>query len=84
MQTPYRRPRDDSRSNFSKRVRIAIFFVFIGIISITARLFFLMILEHDFYTALAATTQETSGTLTPRRGQIYLSDARTNVTYPWL
>ncbi|OGH64056.1 MAG: hypothetical protein A2821_03570 [Candidatus Magasanikbacteria bacterium RIFCSPHIGHO2_01_FULL_41_23] len=82
MQSSYHRPRDDSRSNFSKRIRVAVFFLFFGIVCIIARLFFLMIIQHDFYTALAATTQETSGTLFPRRGQIYLSDARTGATYP--
>lgn len=72
----------ETGSNQLERITIATWFLFAGIFIIIVRLFFLMVLEHGFYTALAANTHESSSTLLPRRGQIYLSDARTGTPYP--
>ncbi len=72
------------RADFAsvERIKVATWFLFGGIGIIIARLFFLMVLEHGFYTALAANTHESSSTLLPKRGQIFLSDARTGTPYP--
>lgn len=49
---------------------------------IISRLFILMILEHGFYQALAADSQEVISKLVPRRGSIYIQDSRTKQEYP--
>lgn len=64
------------------RIRVAIWIFFGAIVLITVRLFFLMVLQHDFYTALADNAHESSNQLLPKRGQVYLSDARTGVPHP--
>jgi stage V sporulation protein D (sporulation-specific penicillin-binding protein) len=51
-------------------------------LAVIVRLFFLMVLQHGFYTALAKGTQETSAELIPERGQIYVQDSRSKEPYP--
>lgn len=56
--------------------------VLLGAFVIAVRLFFLMVLEHDFYAALAESSHETSQELLPVRGKIFLQNSRTGETYP--
>lgn len=69
-------------ANQPLRITIAVWLFFLGFGLIVARLFFLMVWEHDFYKTLASTVHESSAKLVPKRGQIYLSDARTGVPFP--
>lgn len=46
------------------------------------RLFYLMIMQHDFYTALAAGSQEFYAQLFPVRGSVFVQDSRTGEEYP--
>ncbi len=64
------------------RIQVATWLLFVGIALIIGRLFYLMIWEHDFYTALAASTHETSRALIPKRGEIFIQDSRTGATFP--
>ena len=60
--------------------------VSIGIITIAAlivfRLFFLMVIQHEFYSQLAAGSHELFAKLFPKRGRIYVQDTRTGEEYP--
>src|SRR3990167_4943329 len=49
---------------------------------IIGRLFQLMILQHDFYTALAAGAHEVYAKLIPERGSVLIQDSRTGEEYP--
>lgn len=60
---------------------LAVFFAF-GIFIIISKLFFVMIIQHNFYTALAAGEQEIYAKLFPKRGTISLQDSRTREAYP--
>lgn len=63
------------------RLRIVIFvFIFFSFF-IGARLFYLMILQHDFYIALAAGSHELYSSLYPKRGSILMQDSRTGEEY---
>lgn len=50
--------------------------------AVILRLFFLMVLQHEWYVALAKGTHETTAELVPERGQIYIQDSRTKEEYP--
>lgn len=60
---------------------VAGFFAAVGII-VLARLVMLMIVEHGFYAALAAGSQEVYRQLFPKRGEVFLQDSRTKEEYP--
>ncbi len=60
---------------------IAVCFGIIGII-ICTRLLFLMVVQHQFYEAIAAGSQEIYRQLFPERGNVFLQDTRTNDTFP--
>ncbi len=49
---------------------------------IAVRLFFLMVLEHNFYSTLAIGSHEMSRELFPIRGSIFVQDSRTGEEYP--
>lgn len=49
---------------------------------ITCRLFFLMVLNHQFYADVAAGSHELYAKLFPKRGRIYMQDTRTNEEFP--
>ncbi len=68
------------RSSFS---RLIFFYIFIWLCFglIIARLFFLQVLEHDFYEALASGQQEIYQELIPRRGEVFVRDKDNNL-YP--
>lgn len=53
----------------------------LGVI-VVARLFYVMVIRHDFYVALAAGSQEIYEKLVPQRGEIFLKDLKTDETYP--
>jgi len=64
------------------RIRIASLVFGVAGLVIIVRLFIIMIVQHGFYEALAAGTQEIYAQLIPERGEIYLQDSRTKDTYP--
>ena len=64
------------------RLRIAALAVTVVGLTVIVRLASLMIVQHGFYTALAAGTQETVAKLFPRRGEVYVQDSRTGQQYP--
>jgi cell division protein FtsI/penicillin-binding protein 2 len=68
--------------NPNLRLRLAAIFVVIGAAVVGLRLFGLMILQHSFYTALAAGTQEVYNQLFPTRGEVFIQDSRTGEEYP--
>ena len=49
---------------------------------IIARLFILQIIKHDYYVTMATKSHETTKQITPERGNIYFTDARTHETFP--
>jgi cell division protein FtsI/penicillin-binding protein 2 len=63
-----------SKNKLPFRLRLTVGAVFLFLLAIGARLFILMVLEHDFYTALAKGSQEIYSKLVPQRGKIYLQD----------
>ncbi|MBP7992489.1 MAG: penicillin-binding protein 2 [Candidatus Magasanikbacteria bacterium] len=78
---PQRRAANSGPVDFN-RIQVATWFLFAGIGIIVMRLFFLMVWQHDFYIALAASAHETSSTLTPKRGEIFIQDSRTGAAFP--
>lgn len=84
---PYRRIKSRSsvevRQDYKdSRIKImAIAFTLLAIFVI-ARLFGLMVLQHSFYTALAAGAQDVYSQLFPKRGSILIQDSRTLQEYP--
>ncbi|MBU0597194.1 penicillin-binding protein 2 [Patescibacteria group bacterium] len=74
-----RRKRNDTASPRLRFAAVVVFFVGGLIIS---RLFTLMILQHSFYTALAAGSHEVYAQLFPVRGEIFVQDSRTGEEYP--
>jgi cell division protein FtsI/penicillin-binding protein 2 len=60
---------------------IAVAFVAIAA-AIIARLFYLQILQHDYYSAFALSTHEIYKQIHPRRGEIFFQDTRANMEYP--
>lgn len=64
--------------------RIQMLFIVLGglFLIITVRLFFLMIINGDFYKKLAAGAQEIYAELIPKRGEIYTQDSRTGEKFP--
>lgn len=65
-----------------RRIRMAAFvFSFIGVVVIV-RLVMIMLVQHGFYTALAAGSQEIYAQLFPKRGEVFLQDSRTKEEYP--
>jgi len=54
----------------------------IGTCVIVSRIFFLMIIQHDFYVQLANGSHELFERLIPRRGAVYAQDSRSDEIYP--
>ena len=71
-----------ARSEGVSRLRIVQVVVGICAGIIGARLFFLMVVQHDFYFALASGSHEVYEQLFPKRGEIYIQDVRTKERYP--
>ena len=78
---PQRRSKISGQADFN-RIQAATWLLFVCIALIVGRLFYLMVWEHEFYTALAASSHETSSKLQPKRGEIFIQDSRTGVTFP--
>ncbi len=74
--------RENSTEETDVRIRWAGFLTALLFFCVTIRLFFLMIVQHGFYTALAEGNHEGSAKLFPKRGQIYIQDSRTKEEYP--
>lgn len=79
--SPYRKRPNEQTTSDRRFQMLFVLFACIGI-AIVVRLFYLMVFEHSFYTALAQGTQEMSAKLVPDRGQIYMQDSRTGERYP--
>ena len=72
----------DEAAAETARLKIAALSV-VGITCIlVVRLFFLMILQHGFYTALAAGSHTLYEQLFPDRGSVYIQDSRTGEEFP--
>ncbi len=64
------------------RIRIlSVFFLLVAII-IIIRLFFLQVIQHDYYSLFALNTHEITKKLYPTRGAVYFQDTRTKQEYP--
>lgn len=77
-------------NNYQNRVGIAketrlrcvwVVFLLLGGLVI-GRLFILMILQHGYYTALAAGSREVYDDLFPKRGSVFIQDSRTREEFP--
>lgn len=64
------------------RIRIAVLLFTLAYGIVMARLAFLMLFQHNFYTALAVGAQDISTKLYPRRGEVFAQDFRTGERYP--
>jgi len=74
--------RFEKKSDGSARLRVAGVVILLCSGVLIARLFVLMILQHGFYTALAAGSHELITRLTPDRGTIFFQDSRTGERFP--
>jgi stage V sporulation protein D (sporulation-specific penicillin-binding protein) len=59
---------------------LSVIFLLAGL-AIAAKLFYLQILQNNYYSTLAMDSHEIYQKLHPSRGQIFFTDARTNETY---
>lgn len=64
--------------------RLRLIFIFFSLLAalIVVRLFLLMVVQHDLYSAIAAGSREVFSHLFPKRGQIFIQDSRTGEEYP--
>lgn len=69
-------------STHDTRLRLAAIFVLGLTVLVSGRLFFLMVLQHEFYTALAAGSHTLYAQLFPERGSIFVQDSRTAEKFP--
>src|SRR3989338_9949662 len=81
MMYPNQRRVQTSLNYHDFRLRFVSIIIVIFACVIIAKLFILMILQYDFYTALAAGSQEIYAQLFPRRGGIWLTDSRTGAEF---
>ncbi len=78
-----RKYKEDLSNPTDKRLRIAVVFLSIFTFAVIARLFVLMVIQHGFYTALAAGSHTLYEQLFPERGEIFfLEDDDTGEAYP--
>ncbi len=67
----------------SEKRLTAMIYIFIAVVLVIVfRLFFLMVLEHKFYSALASDAHEIYAKLFPVRGNIFIQDTRSGEEYP--
>ncbi len=64
------------------RLRFVLGLIMFGAVAIGVNLFLIMVLQHDFYTALAAGSHEMYEQLFPERGEVYMQDSRSKELYP--
>lgn len=74
--------RQSKRSTTDTRIQTAGILILVASGIVISRLFFLMVMQHGFYTALAAGSHEVYSELIPTRGKIYMQDSRTGEAYP--
>jgi stage V sporulation protein D (sporulation-specific penicillin-binding protein) len=73
------KPEKSSSTDGRFAILSALMIIAAGVIIL--RLFFLMIMQHGFYVALAQGTQEIYAKLVPERGDIFVQDSRTGEEY---
>ena len=66
----------------NKRLGVVFVVVLLATVICVVKLFILMVIQHDFYSALAANSQEVFSKLSPDRGSVYIQDSRTGEEYP--
>ncbi len=64
------------------RIRALFFLCAIAALFVWIRLFFLMIIQHDWYARLASSFQDVATTLVPKRGRVFIQDSRSKEEYP--
>ena len=64
------------------RLKIAALCIVAVTVLLVMRLFFIMVLQHGFYTALAAGSHTLYEQLFPDRGSVYIQDSRTGEEFP--
>ncbi|PIR03231.1 MAG: hypothetical protein COV60_01445, partial [Candidatus Magasanikbacteria bacterium CG11_big_fil_rev_8_21_14_0_20_43_7] len=72
----------EEKKQHDTRLRIAAVVAVVVACLFTGRLFFLMVIQHGFYTALAAGSQTLYAQLFPERGSIFVQDSRTKEEFP--
>ncbi len=68
--------------NITVRIHLAAAAITLVAVLVVVRLFILMILQHDFYVALAAGSHEVYSQLFPERGSVYIQDSRSKEEFP--
>lgn len=61
-------------TDFNNRINMVIAIIFLFVLAIIYRLYYLQIANHDLYTALAFSQHQVLNKLTPDRGKIYIQD----------
>jgi cell division protein FtsI/penicillin-binding protein 2 len=80
--------RSDFKQNFSfnsdNRINLVLAVIFLLCLLMIGRLFYLQVINHDYYTALAASQHEMTAKLMPQRGKIFLQNPNDeeNKLYP--
>lgn len=64
------------------RIRAVSAMLAVVFVLVVAKLFVLMIFQHNFYAALASGSHEISAELFPYRGSVYIQDSRTGEEFP--
>ncbi len=65
-----------------RRLRFVALLVFLLATWVVARLFYLQVMRHDYYSLFALNTHEIYKKLHPVRGQIFVQDSRSKQEYP--
>lgn len=65
-----------------RRLQLLMYGIIVAVLLIVGRLFFLMVMNHQFYADLAAGSHELYAKLFPKRGRIYMQDTRTREEFP--
>lgn len=68
----YKKTKGSGKTPRRISIMVGVCFLFVGIIAV--RMFFLQVLDHDYYTALAADQHKLTKELIPERGNVYLTD----------
>lgn len=69
-------------SRLDPRLRFLYSMLLIGAVLLCIRLGMLMVVNHDYYVARAASLHEVYVELFPRRGEVYVQDSRSKEEYP--
>lgn len=70
------------KEDIDSRIRTASFFIILFFVAIIARLFFLMVINNEFYSSLASGNHEFYRNLYPNRGLIFLESQNSDMVYP--